>query len=249
MPNPRLPLSQHPHFGESPLPRGFELPETAAPRELPLQGVTLLTVEDSRFASDALRMMCLRAGARLRRAETLAAARAHLRVYRPDVAIIDLGLPDGTGESLIRDLILSKRRPSVILGTSGDDNGRGSALAAGADGFLAKPLESFAGFCQTLQSLLPGKTAPLPEDSVIAPDPLALQDDLAQAATALSTHPDDPNRRYLARFVKGLAHCSHDEALALAAAGAEAGAVGLDPLRRLLDLRLKLSGVAFRDQV
>eukprot|EP01031_Cornospumella_fuschlensis_P014764 gene14764-18040_t len=70
-------------------------------QELPLQGVTILAVEDSRFACEALRLIARRAGARLRRAETMAAARDHLRVYRPDVVLIDLGLPDGRGDALI----------------------------------------------------------------------------------------------------------------------------------------------------
>lgn len=234
-----------PFVGQAALPQGFALPVIADQAALPLQGVTFLAVEDSRFASDALRLMCLRAGARLRRAESLSAARAHLRVYRPDVVIIDLGLPDGNGAALIRDLMLSRRRPPVILGTSGNDAGRGIALAAGADGFLDKPLESYAYFCQTLQRLLPGATGPQAEDSVIAPDPLALRDDLAQAAAALSAQPDATNRRYLARFVNGLANCAHDAALAKAAAAAELDTEGLAPLRRLLDRRLSGKTVAF----
>ena len=57
----------------------------------PLRGITILAVEDSRFASEALRLMCNRLGARLRRAETLSAAHSHLRLYRPDLVIVDLG--------------------------------------------------------------------------------------------------------------------------------------------------------------
>ena len=245
MPDSLPNLSPRPFVGQAALPPGFVLPEMDAPCALPLQGVTLLAVEDSRFASDALRLMCLRAGARLRRAETLSAARAHLRVYRPDVVIIDLGLPDGNGAGLIRDLMMSRRRPAVILGTSGNDAGRGTSLAAGADGFLDKPLESFAHFCQTLQRLLPGAAGPQAEETLIAADPLALHDDLAQAAAALSAHPDASNRRYLARFINGLANCAHDPALAEAAAEAEQGTAGLAPLRQLLDRRLNGKTVAF----
>jgi CheY-like chemotaxis protein len=133
---PTLSLSARPFMGTvaGPGPR----PGNNWRQELPLQGVTILAVEDSRFACEALRLIARRAGARLRRAETMAAARDHLRVYRPDVVLIDLGLPDGRGDALIRDLAQGPRRPPVVMGTSGGVEGRALALAAGADGFLDK---------------------------------------------------------------------------------------------------------------
>ncbi len=229
--------SRMPH--DPPLPPGFALPNLAAGSELPLQGVTILAVEDSRYACEALRLMSQRAGARLRRADTLAAARAHLRVYRPDVVIIDLGLPDGRGEGLIRELAMARLRPLAVLGTSGNPDGRGSALAAGAEGFLDKPLESFAEFCTVLRRFLPRLAPALVEDAAIHPDPLALQDDLLRAAAALSAGPDAAGRRYLAGFLLGVARHAHDSALARAARDAGTPeSSDLDQLRGLIDTRL-----------
>ena len=219
-----------------PQPQGFAI--RAMGNALPLQGLTVLAVEDSRYACEALRLMCRRAGARLRRAETLHAARAHLRVYRPDVVIIDLGLPDGRGEALIRDLVLSTGRPSLILGTSGNPNGRASALASGADGFLDKPLESLPHFCASILSHLPGFAGALPKDDPITPDRLALHDDLAQAVRALHGAQDDAARRYVTGFIAGLARHSHDADLATAAETAGQSAAGLPGLRAMLADRL-----------
>lgn len=68
-------------------------------------------MEDSRFTCDALRLLCQR-GARLRRAETLAAAQAHSWLYRPDALLVDLGLP-GRGETLIATLAARRFAPRL----------------------------------------------------------------------------------------------------------------------------------------
>lgn len=231
---------------DPPLPPGFLLQGLAGQADLPLQGLTILAVEDSRYACEALRLMCLRAGARLRRAETLAAARDHLRLYQPDVVIIDLGLPDGRGETLIHDLRLSPRRPAVILGTSGNPDGRGLVLAAGADGFLDKPLESIASFCNALRDHLPGLQQGGLDDRTFAPDPLALQDDLTRAAAALA---DPANRRYVTGFLLGVAHHAQDAALVRAASDASTNTSSdLANLRALLDSRLHNPTDAFAEK-
>ena len=109
----------------------------------PLAGLTVLVVEDSRFASEALRLMCLRSGARIRRADCLASAHRHLNTYRPSVAIVDLGLPDGSGLTLIEEVHKTRLRVPVLLATSGAERAAAeqAALAAGADGFLPKPVQ------------------------------------------------------------------------------------------------------------
>ncbi len=198
-------------------PQGLMDPQRGA---LPLYGLTVLLVEDSRFASDALRMMCRRSGARLRRAETLDSARAHLRTYRPDVVIVDLGLPDGRGDALIRELAMA-RHGGVILGTSGDSDGRKAALAAGAQGFLEKPLPGLVAFQRAVLRHLPGQFALLPAEPGevgLAADDLALMDDLTHAADLIAIGPDGRQRQYLAGFVRGLARQSGDARLTEAAA-------------------------------
>lgn len=227
----------------------------AATPERPLQGLTILLVEDSRFASEALRLMCLRSGARLRRADCLAAAWRHLRTYRPDVLIVDLGLPDGPGTGLIASLATGSLRPEVLLAISGEAARGPAALEAGADGFIEKPLKSLAAFQALLLSHLPRGPRPAPlvavQDVVIEPDPIALRDDLQLAAEMLSQEPDGPTRAYLANFLGGIARSAHDAALARAVEGIEEQVrgfdtgLGVEPLERLSRLvRRRLNSAA-----
>jgi CheY-like chemotaxis protein len=183
---------------------------------LPLQGLSLLVVDDSRFTCDALRLILQRAGARLRRAESLEIARLHLAFKRPDLAIVDLGLPDGRGEDLIAELAAEG---FPVLGLSGDPDGRDAALDAGATGFLEKPLGSAAGLVRLIRQLVSGAGPVEKGDDPSSPagDPMALRDDLARAAS-LITMQGDP--AYALSFLFSLARASGDAALETAVQGA-----------------------------
>ncbi|WP_299351921.1 response regulator [uncultured Shimia sp.] len=187
----------------------------------PLLGLTVLVVEDSRYACDALRLLCLRSGARIRRADCLRSARRHLQLYRPSVVIVDMGLPDGSGAELIEELAGATPRVSVLLGISGDSFVEDIAIAAGADGFLSKPLNSLADFQQAVLTRLPADQQPsgprvLPDDT-IKPDPVAYRDDLCHAADTLSEGKQDEVIEYVAQFLAGIARSAQDMSLANAA--------------------------------
>ena len=170
-----------------------------------------------------MRLLCLRSGARIRRADSLRSARRHLQVYRLSVAIIDLGLPDGNGLDLIQDLVSNARRPQVILGTSGDPYSQDAALKAGADGFLAKPVTSLAIFQETILASLPIDRQPhgprALTDEIIYPDRIAYQDDMAHVADVLEESSDGRTLDYIAQFLGGVARGAKDHGL-LKATGA-----------------------------
>lgn len=190
----------------------------------PLLGLTVLVVEDSRFACEALRLLCLRSGARIRRADTLEHARQHLRVYRPSVVIIDMGLPDGSGAELIADLTAASPRISVVIGMSGDSDTEAMAMQAGADAFMVKPIGGLASFQSAILQLLPPERQPrgprLVDDETIIPDPLALRDDLEHIAEVLRSTARDkgqendaggtPDIDYVTQFLRGVAKSAKD---------------------------------------
>lgn len=195
--------------------------ERSATAMRPLLGLTVLVVEDSRFASEAMRLLCLRSGARIRRADCLVSGHKHLRLYRPSVVVVDLGLPDGSGADLIEELTHAVPRIDVILGISGDPGREGEAMAAGADGFLAKPFDSLGVFQQAILAHLPEKAQPpgprVVPDETITPDPIAFLDDIAHVSDVLQTTPNGKMLDYVAQFTSGIARSASDAPLEAAA--------------------------------
>ncbi|MCG6883580.1 MAG: response regulator [Silicimonas sp.] len=180
--------------------------------ERPLLGTIILVVEDSRHACEAMRLICQRSGARIRRAESIASAERHLRAYRPGLAVVDLGLPDGSGLKLIEQLARGDQRIDGIIATSGDEALAEAALKSGADLFLPKPLASISQFQKAALSLLPVAVPSLkttkPEKDRVRPDPIALRDDLLLAAELLRSGADAAMLDYVAGFLSGLAKCA-----------------------------------------
>jgi len=220
-PNP-LPPQPDSTYATAALPKSF----TAAG---PLRMPTMMLVEDSRYACEVLRLYARTLGLRLRRAADLATAAVHLRLYRPDIVLVDLGLPDGRGEELIAQLAAQACRPPLIIGTSGMAGMAQAALRAGADVFIEKPMPDIAAFRALLVDHFP---APLPllllpqRAPAQQPDPVALQDDLNLAAKALAQMSDQntaqaarPSLQYLAGFLEGVGGCLGDRDLQTAAHG------------------------------
>ena len=199
-----------------------DLTQNATPHyprsDRPLFGLTVLVVEDSKFACEGIRLLCLRSGARIRRADCLRSARRHLQVYRPLVVIIDLGLPDGNGTELIEEINAASPRVGIVLATSGDSFGEAVALAAGADGFFAKPLVSLSVFQEKILSLMPKDYAGTDivrtvSNENVEPDLIAFQDDMAHAAEVLQKDTAAQQVEYLTLFLRGVARSASDDAL------------------------------------
>jgi two-component system catabolic regulation response regulator CreB len=100
----------------------------------------VLVVEDDAAIADALLYSLRRDGMLAETAASLADARARLATATCDVVVLDLGLPDGSGFSLLPELRRIERGPRVIVLTSRDEDVECvAALEAGADDFVTKP--------------------------------------------------------------------------------------------------------------
>jgi len=102
----------------------------------------LLLVEDDHGLGSALRDHIRAEGHTLDWMETLADARSCLDAVSYDLALLDLGLPDGGGIELLRELRARERRLPVIILTARDRlTDRVEGLNAGADDYLVKPFD------------------------------------------------------------------------------------------------------------
>jgi DNA-binding NarL/FixJ family response regulator len=72
-------------------------------------------------------------------AATLAEARAFMAGHAYGLALVDWGLPDGTAEDLVRELVAARPDAAVIIATIHDDDAHVfPALRAGATGYVLK---------------------------------------------------------------------------------------------------------------
>jgi DNA-binding NarL/FixJ family response regulator len=213
-----------------------------------LFAVTILLVEDSRSASEAIRLYAAESGARVRRADSLHAASRHLAIYRPAVVVVDLGLPDGDGLALIRQLAAASAPIQAIVAMSGHERSawQAEAIAAGAAGCLEKPIASLRAFQECILAVLPdAETRRRPDERELAPEgrasvQAAFEEDLRRArsllAEAMPTG-DGETVAYCAQFVGSVGEMLGDPELTRAARVAtEPGGAPL--LAELLDRRL-----------
>jgi two-component system, OmpR family, KDP operon response regulator KdpE len=104
---------------------------------------TVLLLEDDRELRQTLREALGVEGHRVLAAASLADARALLRTAGADggidLALLDLGLPDGEGASLLAELRQRPGLPVIVISARSDEDGKVALLDAGADDYLVKP--------------------------------------------------------------------------------------------------------------
>ena len=65
-----------------------------------------------------------------------------VRALKPDLLILDLGLPDGDGTQLIQTVRTWSRLPILVLSARSTDQDKINALDIGADDYLSKPFST-----------------------------------------------------------------------------------------------------------
>jgi two-component system KDP operon response regulator KdpE len=101
--------------------------------------LTLLVIDDEPQVRRFLRSSLASTDYKLIEAATGEAGLAEAASRRPDVILLDLGLPDLDGIDVTRRLREWTQTPIIILSARGQDQDKIAALDAGADDYLTKP--------------------------------------------------------------------------------------------------------------
>lgn len=99
----------------------------------------VVVVEDERQIRRFVRTALEDEGCQVYEAETGAQALVEAGARKPDLVILDLGLPDRDGIAVIRDLRSWSDVPVLILSARSNEDDKIGALDAGADDYLTKP--------------------------------------------------------------------------------------------------------------
>jgi two-component system KDP operon response regulator KdpE len=102
-------------------------------------GARVLVVDDEPQIRYGLRRSLEAHGYAVREAVDAADAMRQFSSFRPDVVLLDLMLPDGSGVDVCRDLRLAHATPVIVLSALGDEQTKIDALDTGADDYLTKP--------------------------------------------------------------------------------------------------------------
>lgn len=99
----------------------------------------VLVVEDEAQIRRFVRAALEGEGCRVAEAETMGQGLIDAGTRKPDLIVLDLGLPDGDGVQFVQDLRTWASLPVLILSARSAENDKIGVLDAGADDYLTKP--------------------------------------------------------------------------------------------------------------
>jgi DNA-binding response OmpR family regulator len=100
---------------------------------------TVLLVEDERKLRDLVRSYLERAGFAVLSTDSGAEAINVATTAKPDLIVLDLGLPDVPGEAVAREVRAVSPTPILMLTARSSEQDRISGLELGADDYVTKP--------------------------------------------------------------------------------------------------------------
>ena len=102
----------------------------------------ILIIEDDAGIRAVLRALLQSEQYRVIEAETAMRAEIEVRSHKPDLLVVDLGLPDGDGVRLIKSIRTWSPVPILVLSARTMEAHKVAALDAGADDYVTKPFSA-----------------------------------------------------------------------------------------------------------
>ena len=99
----------------------------------------ILTVEDDRSISSFVETLLQAAGYQVLTAGSCSQGLMVFSSHKPDLVVLDLGLPDMDGEEFIRHIRRDSAVPVIVLSARTDEKDKVSALDLGANDYITKP--------------------------------------------------------------------------------------------------------------
>jgi CheY-like chemotaxis protein len=105
--------------------------------------VTVLIIDDEAYLNRLHELALNEVGFETVSAKSVTEAMGLLQTLTPDVILLDMSLPDGTGIALYDDLRATPRfRHTQVIAMSGGSHFQQAALARGIEYFLQKPIDT-----------------------------------------------------------------------------------------------------------
>jgi two-component system KDP operon response regulator KdpE len=99
----------------------------------------VILVEDEKQIRRFVRSALEAEGCQVHEAETAQRGLVEASTRKPDLVVLDLGLPDRDGVDFIRDMRAWSTMPILVLSARSQEQDKIAALDAGADDYLVKP--------------------------------------------------------------------------------------------------------------
>jgi two-component system catabolic regulation response regulator CreB len=202
---------------------------------------SILLIEDDKPIAENVALALTREGMSCRHTMLAAEGLELLRVGSYDLAILDVGLPDGNGFDVCRTLRSFSNIPVIFLTARSDEIDRVVGLEIGADDYVLKPF-SPRELAARVKALLRRAGAPA---AALAASPALLHDDAAGQRICLRGEPLALTRReyrLLACLLAGAGRIHARETLLAAAWGDES-----DSHDRTVDTHIKTLRAKLRE--
>lgn len=99
----------------------------------------ILVIEDDRYISGFLVMSLRKEGYSVSASESGTQGLFLNSLERPDLILLDLGLPDRDGLSVLKEIRMDSQVPVIVVSARGQEQEKIAALDAGADDYVTKP--------------------------------------------------------------------------------------------------------------